>query len=159
MNGITRCPKSLKISDLLGHLYPASVSMLVTSALLVDHKPRLLNVGPKPMKWAGDSPFSAFKTILILHYRTNKLHRQKWGIPNLAFPDNACRTTFLSCLTAERGIQTDPKLIALEYITWEDFSGIMTDIYGHQVTDHDIRSEIEALTRLNSLGPDTVALL
>ena len=35
----------------------------------------------------------------------------------------------------------------------------MTDAYGHQVTDHDIRLEIENLTRPSSSGSDTIAFL
>ena len=125
----------------------------------VGQSTRLLNVGPKPAKWAGDTPLSAFKTDLILHYRATELPRQKWGIASLAFLDNACRTTFLSRLAAERGLQADPELVAQAQISWEDFSRLMTDIYGHQVTDHDIRLEIEALTRPNSSGPDTISFL
>ena len=125
----------------------------------MEQSTRLLNVGPKPTKWAGDTPLSAFKTDLILHYRATELPRQKCGIASLAFLDNACRTTFLSRLATERGLQGDPELIAQAQITWEDFSRLMTDIYGHQVTDHHIRQEIETLTRPNSLGPDTISFL
>ena len=35
----------------------------------------------------------------------------------------------------------------------------MTDIYGHQVTDHDIRLEIDALTQPNNSKTDTVLFL
>ena len=45
----------------------------------VPQNPRLLNVGPKPTKWAGNTPLSAFKTDLILHYRATELPKQKWG--------------------------------------------------------------------------------
>ena len=44
----------------------------------------------------------------------------------------------------------DPELLAQAQISWEDFSRIMTDVYGHQVTDHDIRLEIDNLTRPSS---------
>ena len=74
--------------------------------------PRLLNVGPKPTKWAGNTPLSAFKTDLILHYRATELPKQKWGIASIAFLSDACRTTFLSRLAAERGLQADPELVA-----------------------------------------------
>ena len=83
----------------------------------VEQGTRLLNVGPKPVKWAGDTPLSAFKTDLILHYRATELPRQKWGIASLAFLDNAYRTTFLSRLATERGLQADPELIAQAQIT------------------------------------------
>ena len=83
----------------------------------LPQNPRLLNVGPKPTKWAGDTPLSAFKTDLILHFRATELPKQKWGIASLAFLSDACRTTFLSCLAAERGLQADPKLVAQEEIT------------------------------------------
>ena len=121
--------------------------------------PRLLNVGPKPTKWAGNTPLSAFKTDLILHYRATELPKQKWGIASLAFLSDACRTTFLSRLAAERGLQADPELVAQEDITWSDFSRIMTEVFGQQVTEHEIRAEIEAHTRPNSSGPDTIAFL
>ena len=39
----------------------------------LPQNPRLLNVGPKPTKWAGNTPLSAFKTDLILHYRATEL--------------------------------------------------------------------------------------
>ena len=84
----------------------------VTSTHAVDQNPRLLNVGPKPAKWAGDTPLAAFKTDLILHYRATELLHQKWGIASLAFLDNACRITFLSRLAAEHGLQADPELVA-----------------------------------------------
>ena len=112
--------------------------------------PRLLNVGPKPAKWAGNTPLSAFKIDLILHYRATEFPKQKWGIASLAFLDSACRATFLFRLAAERGLQIDPKLIAQEQITWEDFSRIMTEVYGQQITDQEIRTEIETHTRPNS---------
>ena len=38
-------------------------------------------------------------------------------------------------------------MIAQEQITWEDFSRIMKEVYGQQVTNHDIKTEIEAHTR------------
>ena len=125
----------------------------------VDQNPRLLNVGPKPAKWAGDTPLSTFKTDLILHFRATELPRQKWGIASVAFLDNACKTTFLARVAEERGLQSDPELIAQAQISWYDFSRIMTDIYGHQVTDHDIKVEIDSLTKPNSSGPDTVSFL
>ena len=125
----------------------------------VPQNPRLLNVGPKPTKWAGNTPLSAFKTDLILHYRATELPKQKWGIASLAFLSDACRTTFLSRLAAERGLQADPELVAQEEITWSDFSRIMTEVFGQQVTEHEIRAEIEAHTRPNSSGPDTIAFL
>ena len=82
--------------------------------------PRLLNVGPKPAKWAGNTPLSAFKTDLILHYQATELPKQKWGIASLSFLSDACRTTFLSKLAIERGLQADPELMAQEEITWSD---------------------------------------
>ena len=136
---------------------PAPVPM--TSTHIVDQNPRLLNVGPKPAKWARDTPLSAFKIDLILHNRATELPRQKWGISSLEFLDNACRTTFLSRLAAECGLQADPKLVAQAQIAWEDFSRIMTDMYGHQVTDHDIRLELDTLTSPNNSGPDTISFL
>ena len=33
---------------------------------------RILNVGPKPTKWTGDTPLSAFKMDIILHYRATE---------------------------------------------------------------------------------------
>ena len=39
----------------------------------LPQNPRLLNVGPKPTKWAGNTPLSAFKIDLILHYRATEL--------------------------------------------------------------------------------------
>ena len=123
------------------------------------HHPRLLNVGPKPTKWAGTTPLSAFKTDLILHYRATELPKQKWGIASIAFLSDACRTTFLSRLAAERGLQADPELVAQEDITWEEFSRIMTEVFGQQVTEHEIRAEIETHTRPNSSGPDTIAFI
>ena len=78
----------------------------------VPQNPRLLNVGPKPTKWAGNTPLSAFKTDLILHYRATELPKQKWGIASLAFLSDACRTTFLSRLAAERVLQVDQELVA-----------------------------------------------
>ena len=121
--------------------------------------PRLLNVGPKPTKWAGNTPLSAFKTDLILHYRATELPKQKWGIASIAFLSDACRTTFLSRLAAERGLQADPELVAQEDITWEEFSRILTEVFGQQVTEHEIRAEIETHTRPNSSGPDTIAFI
>ena len=58
--------------------------------------PRLLNVGPMLTKWAGNTPLSAFKTDLILHFRATELPKQKWGIASLAFLSDVCKTTFLS---------------------------------------------------------------
>lgn len=83
----------------------------------MDQNPRLLNVGPKPAKWAGDTSISAFKIDFKMHYRATELPRQKWGIVNLAFLDKACRTSFWDCFTAERGLQTDPELVAQGQIT------------------------------------------
>ena len=71
---------------------------------------------------------AAFKIDLILHYRATELPRQKWGIANLVFFDNACRTTFLAQLEVERGLQADPKLVTQAQISWEDFSGFMSEI-------------------------------
>ena len=96
----------------------------------LPQNPRLLNVGPKAAKWAGNTPLSAFKIDLILHFRATELPKQKWGIASLAFLSGACRTTFLSRLAAERGLQTDPKLVAQEEITRSDFSRIMTEVFG-----------------------------
>ena len=121
--------------------------------------PRLLNVGPKPTKWAGTTPLSAFKTDFILHYRATELPKQKWGIASIAFLSDSCRTTFLSRLAAKRGLQADPELVAQEDITWEEFSRIMTEVFGQQVTEHEIRAEIETHTRLNSSGPDTISFI
>lgn len=53
----------------------------------------------------------------------------------------------------------DPELVAQAQISWEDFSTLMTDIYGHQVENHDIRLEIDTLTKPNSSGPDTISFL
>ena len=116
-------------------------------------------MGPKPTKWAGNTPLSAFKTDLILHYRATELPKQKWGIASLAFLSDACRTTFLSRLAAERGLQADQELVAQEEITWSDFSRIMTEVFGQQVTEHEIRAEIEAHTRPNSSGPYTISFI
>ena len=80
----------------------------------LPQNPRLLNVGPKPAKWSGNTPLSAFKTDLILHFRATELPKQKWGIASLAFLSDACRTTFLSQLALERGLQVDPRLVAQE---------------------------------------------
>ena len=121
--------------------------------------PRLLNVGPKPTKWARNTPLSAFKTDLILHYRATEVPKQKWGIASLAFLSDACKTTFLSRLAAERGLQADPELVAQEDITWTDFSRIMTEVFGQQVTEHKIRAEIEAHTRPNSSSPDIISFI
>ena len=49
--------------------------------------------------------------------------------------------------------------MAQEEITLSDFSRIMTEVFGQQVTEHKIRAEIEAHTRPNSSGPDTIAFL
>ena len=57
--------------------------------------PRLLNVGPKPTKWAGNTPLSAFKIDLILHYRATDLPKQKWGIASLAFFVRRLQDNFL----------------------------------------------------------------
>ena len=116
-------------------------------------------MGPKPTKWTGNTPLSAFKTDLILYFRATELPKQKWGIASLAFLLDACRTTFLSHLATERGLQADPGLVAQEEITWSDFNQIMTEVFGQQVTDHENRSEIESHTRPNSSGPDTIAFL
>ena len=35
----------------------------------------------------------------------------------------------------------------------------MTEVFGQQATDHEIRSEIESHTRPNSSGLDTIAFL
>ena len=109
------------------------------------------------MDW--EHPTQCFKTDLILHFRATELPKQKWGIASLAFLSDAYRTTFLSRLVAERGLQADPKLVAQEEITWSDFSRIMTGVFGQQVTDHEIKSEIESHMRPNSSGPDTIAFL
>ena len=85
-------------------------------------------MGPKPTKWAGNTPLSAFKTDLILHYRATELPKQKWGIASLAFLSETCRTTFLSRLVVERGLEANPELVAQEDITWTDFSRIMTEV-------------------------------
>ena len=53
----------------------------------------------------------------------------------------------------------DPELVAQEDITWEEFSRIMTEVFGQQVTEHEIRAEIETHTRLNSSGPDTISFI
>ena len=79
-------------------------------------------MGHKPSKWAGNTPPSAFKTDLILHFRATELPKQKWGTAGLAFLSDACKATFLSRLAAERGLQADPELVAQEEITWSDFS-------------------------------------
>ena len=65
----------------------------------------------------------------------------------------------MSRLVAERGLQADPKLVAQEDITWEEFSRIMTEVFGQQVTEHKIRAEIETHTRPNSSGPDTISFI
>ena len=67
---------------------------------------------PSLQNGLGTPPLSAFKTDLILHYRATELPCQKWGIASLAFLDNVYRTTFLLWLAVERGLQTDPKLVA-----------------------------------------------
>ena len=125
----------------------------------LPQNPRLLNVGPKPTKWAVNTPLSAFKTDLILHFRATELPKQTGGIASLAFLSDAYRTTFLSRLATERGLQADPELVAQEEITWSDFSRIMTEVFSQQVTDHEIRSEMESHTRPNSSGPDTIVFL
>ena len=96
---------------------------------------------------------------MILHYPAIELPKQKCGIASLAFLDNAHRTTFLSRLTVERGLQTDLELVAQQQITWEDFSRIMMEVYGQQVIEHEIRIEIEAYTRPNSPRLDTITFL
>ena len=68
------------------------------------------------------------------------------GNSQFSLLENACRITFSVRLGAERGLQMGPELVALAQITWEDFSRIMMEIYGHQVTDHNICAEIETLT-------------
>ena len=35
----------------------------------------------------------------------------------------------------------------------------MTEIFGQQVTEHEIRAEIEAHTRPNSSAPDTISFI
>ena len=73
---------------------------------------------------------------------------------------DACRTTFLSRLATEPGLQVDPQnSVAQEELTWSHFSRIMIEVFGQQVTDHEIRSEIEFHMRPNSSGPDTIAFL
>ena len=56
------------------------------------------------------------------------------------------QNNLLSRLAAERGLQADPELVAQEDITWEEFSRIMTEVFGQQVTEHEIRAEIETHT-------------
>lgn len=102
--------------------------------------PRLLNVEPKATKWARNTPFSAFKTDLILHCSAIKLPKQKWGIDNLVFLDNACRTTFLSILIAKRGLRAEFELVAQEQIIWGNFSCIITKVHSEQVTNYEIRT-------------------
>ena len=77
----------------------------------IPQNPRLLNVGPKPAKWVGNTPLSAFRTDLILHFRATELPKQKWGIASLAFLSDACITTFLSRLATEQGLQADSELV------------------------------------------------
>ena len=71
----------------------------------------------------------------------------------------SCRTIFLSRPTEECGLQTDLELVAEEQIIWNDFSRIITEVYGQQIPDHEVRSEIEAYTRPNSSRHDTIAFL
>ena len=78
----------------------------------VDHNPKLLNGGPKPTKWSGDSAPNSFKIDLVLHYHANELPQKRWGIASLALLDKACRTPFPSRFVVERGLQSDPKLVA-----------------------------------------------
>ena len=62
-------------------------------------------------------------------------------------------------MAAERGLQADPKMVAQEDITWEEFSRIMTKDFGQQVTEHEIRAEIETHTKPSSFGPDTISFI
>ena len=125
----------------------------------LPQNPRLLNVGSKPAKWAGNTPLSAFKIDLILHFRATELPKQKWGIASLSFLSDACTTTFLSRLATERGLQAEPENVAHEEITWSDLCRIMTEVFSQQVSEHEIRAEIKAHTRPNSSSPDTISIL
>ena len=69
--------------------------------------PRLLNVGPKPTRWARNTPLNAFKIDLILHYRATEFPKQKWAIASLAFLDSPCRSTFWLRLAIEWGLYAD----------------------------------------------------
>ena len=94
---------------------PNPSESLVHQAVNVEQlpqNPHLFNRGPNPAKWAGNTPLSAFKTDLILHFRATELPKQKWGIASLAFLSDACKATFLSRLVAERGLQADLELVA-----------------------------------------------
>ena len=50
-------------------------------------------------------------------------------------------------------------MVAQEDITWEEFSRIMTEVFGQQVTEHEICAKIETHTRPNISGPDTISFI
>ena len=46
---------------------------LIHQPVTVEQNHRIVSIGVNPTKWAGDTPLSAFKMDLILHFRATKL--------------------------------------------------------------------------------------
>ena len=120
---------------------------------------KVANVGPKPQRWSGQTPFLAFKMEQVLHFKAIGLDKQHWGQVGLVFLDVAPRNTLLAKIATDRKIATTPEQMSEMDISWEEFSAGMDQLFGQKCSDAEIRQAIEQHTAQYSSGPDTISYL
>ena len=74
-----------------------------------DMHTKVQNVGPKPQRWNGETPFLAFRMELVLHFKAIGLPKQQWGQVGLTFLDVAPRNTLLAKIATDRNVETTPE--------------------------------------------------
>ena len=74
-----------------------------------DIHTKVQNVGPKPQRWNGETPFLAFRMELVLHFKAIGLSKQQWGQVGLTFLDVAPRNTLLAKIATDRNVETTPE--------------------------------------------------
>ena len=124
-----------------------------------DIHTKVQNVGPKPPKWNGDTPFLAFRMELVLHFKAIGLPKQQWGQVGLTFLDVAPRNTLLAKIATDRNVETTPEQMAEMDISWDDFSKGMDQLFGQQCSEEEIRQAIEQHTAPHTSGPDTLSYI
>lgn len=83
---------------------------------------KVANIGPKPQKLIGTTPWYIFRTELILYLWARILERKLWSIFTLFSLDLSFRATFLARISTTRAISTWLEtLIRRNLLSWLHF--------------------------------------
>ena len=124
-----------------------------------DNIVKIQNVGPKPPRWNGETPFLAFRMELVLHFKAIGLPKVQWGQVGLTFLDVAPRNTLLAKIATDKNVETTPEKMSEMDISWEDFSTGMDQLFGQKCSEYEIHQAIDQHTALHSSRPDTISYL